>query len=81
MLLLSPGELIVCPTWATLWCDVNSASDLGSLVEGDVILILGEEQSDLSGVSPLCPADSYMLIPVLSRLGVGWIWSRAFETR
>lgn len=77
MLLLSPGELIVCPTWATLWCDVLLAGALGSLVEGDVILILGEEQKHLSGVSPV----TYMLIPVLSRLGVGWIWSRAFEAR
>lgn len=83
MLLLSPGELIVCPSPTTLWRDVESSQDLGILEEGDIIFVLGERKRDVSGVSLVLydKSEAYMLTPVLSRLGVGWIWSRAFETR
>lgn len=79
---MAPGDLAFVKTQAAaLWANTSDSDDVGVLDRGDVIIILGERVLDTSDVEAGILEESYPLFPVMSRLGLGWLWCEALEAR
>lgn len=77
---MRPGELIFITrhNMVIVWKDVTSEDEVGELMIGDAVVVTGFPKKDqfTGNVN-----ETRRLIPVMTRIGTGFVWDIALETR